>query len=146
MKLKNKVALVTGAGRGIGKAIAIELHKQGAKVYVHYNASELDAKSLANQIQGIAVQANLTTPEGCQQLADSIPESIDILVNNAGLTNDKLVIQMTDNDWYKPMKINLDAVFRLSKIFGLQMMRNRTGAIINITSITGIRPNRGQAN
>ena len=145
MKLDGKRALVTGAGRGIGQAIARELARQGAFVYVHYNTSKSTAEALASEINGASIQADLSSSVGCNKLLEGI-ENIDILVNNAGKTNDKLIIQMTDEDWRSPLDVNLDAVFRLCRVVGKHMMRNRTGSIINITSITGIRPNRGQAN
>jgi 3-oxoacyl-[acyl-carrier protein] reductase len=146
MNLKDKVALVTGAGKGIGAAIARTLAQHGAKVYVHYRSSEESAMSVASEIQGTAIQADISTPEGVQNLLEQCPEPIDILVNNAGLTRDMLVIQMEDEDWNAPIEVNLNALVRISKIVGQQMMRRRTGTIINITSIAGIRPNRGQAN
>ena len=146
MNLQNKTALVTGAGKGIGAAIAKVLAQQGAQVYIHYRSSSESALKLAQDIGGIAVQADLSTLDGVTYLLEQCPDSIDILVNNAGLTRDMLVIQMEEDDWSSPLNVNLNAVFRLSKVVGQQMMRNRSGSIINITSIAGIRPNRGQAN
>ena len=146
MKLRDKVALVTGAGRGIGEAIARELSLQGAMVYIHYNSSKESADRLAVEIGGVAIQADLSTLSGCEQLLSGLDSKLDILVNNAGCTRDKLVIQMLEEDWRRPLDVNLDAVFRLCKVVSLQMMRSKRGSIINITSIGGIRPNRGQAN
>ena len=146
MKLKSKVALVTGGGKGIGSAIARKLAEDGAKVYIHYRSSHETANSLAAEITGVAVQADLSTSDGVEQLLDSIEEPIDILINNAGMTNDMLVIQMTETDWRRPFQVNLDALFHLSKVVGQHMMRQKSGSIINITSVAGIRPNRGQAN
>ena len=146
MTLNNKIALVTGAGRGIGSAIARKLSQNGAKVYIHYRSSKETAESLAAEIGGLTVQSDLSTPEGVENLLKAIEEPIDILVNNAGMTNDMLVIQMTETDWRKPFEVNLDAIFHLSQAVGQKMMRQKSGSIINITSVAGIRPNRGQAN
>ena len=144
--LEQRTALVTGAGKGIGAAIARKLASQGATVYVHYRSSKDSAQALATEIGGHAVQADLSTSEGVEALLAQIDGSLDILVNNAGLTRDMLVIQMEDSDWKLPFSVNLDALFQLSKAVGFQMMRNKKGSIINITSVAGIRPNRGQAN
>jgi len=144
--LQDKVALVTGAGKGIGAAIARKLASQGATVYVHYRSSKDAANALATEIGGHAVQADLSTSQGVDALLEQIDVPLDILVNNAGLTRDMLVIQMEDADWKLPFSVNLDALFQLSKTIGFQMMRNKRGSIINITSVAGIRPNRGQAN
>jgi len=144
--LEQRTALVTGAGKGIGTAIARKLASQGATVYVHYRSSKESAQTLATEIGGHAVQADLSTSEGVEALLAQIDGSLDILVNNAGLTRDMLVIQMEDSDWRLPFSVNLDALFQLSKAVGFQMMRNKKGSIINITSVAGIRPNRGQAN
>jgi len=144
--LEQRTALVTGAGKGIGAAIARKLAHQGATVYVHYRSSKDSAHALAAEIGGHAVQADLSTSEGVETLLAQIDGTLDILVNNAGLTRDMLVIQMEDSDWKLPFSVNLDALFQLSKVVGLQMMRNKKGSIINITSVAGIRPNRGQAN
>lgn len=144
--LQDKMALVTGAGKGIGAAIARKLASQGATVYVHYRSSKDAAIALATEIGGHAVQADLSTSQGVDALLEQIDVPLDILVNNAGLTRDMLVIQMEDTDWKLPFSVNLDALFQLSKTIGFQMMRNKKGSIINITSVAGIRPNRGQAN
>lgn len=144
--LEQRTALVTGAGKGIGAAIARKLAHQGATVYVHYRSSKDSAHALATEIGGHAVQADLSTSAGVETLLAQIDGSLDILVNNAGLTRDMLVIQMEDSDWKLPFSVNLDALFQLSKAVGFQMMRNKKGSIINITSVAGIRPNRGQAN
>ena len=146
MSLEGKVALVTGAGKGIGAAIARELAAKGAKIYVHYRSSAETAQALAAEIGGVAVQADLNTADGVDTLLAQCTEPIDILVNNAGLTRDMLVIQMSDDDWLTPLNVNLNAIFKLCKAIGTQMMMQKKGSIINITSIAGTRPNRGQAN
>lgn len=146
MDLSGKVALVTGAGKGIGTAIARRLAERGAKVYIHYRSSKDSAEALATELNGVAVQADLSSQEAVMELLEAIEGPLDILVNNAGLTNDMLVIQMETADWRKPFEVNLDALFHLSQAVGQQMMRQKRGSIINITSVAGIRPNRGQAN
>jgi 3-oxoacyl-[acyl-carrier protein] reductase len=146
MMLNDKVALVTGAGKGIGAAIARKLAAEGAKVYVHYRSSKESAEALALEIGGIAVQADLSSVSGVESLLETIQEPLQILVNNAGLTNDMLVIQMDEAAWKAPFSVNLDAIFYLSQAVGQRMMRQKTGSIINITSVSVIRPNRGKAN
>ena len=108
MSLENKIALVTGAGKGIGAAIARELAAQGAKVYVHYRSSAETAEALATEINGVAVQADLNDAAGVESLLGQCPEPFDILINNAGLTRDMLVIQMSDDDWQTPLNVNLN--------------------------------------
>ena len=146
MMLNNKIALVTGAGKGIGSAIARKLSQNGAKVYIHYRSSKETAETLAAEIGGLCGPSRFINKEGVDNLLNAIEEPIDILVNNAGMTNDMLVIQMTESDWRKPFEVNLNALFHLSQAVGQQMMRQKSGSIINITSVAGIRPNRGQAN
>jgi 3-oxoacyl-[acyl-carrier protein] reductase len=146
MNLDNKVALVTGAGKGIGAAIARKLAQCGATVYVHYRSSKESAEGLATEIGGVALQADLSDPTSIHSLLKQIHQPIDILVNNAGLTRDMLVIQMDTDDWQAPFQVNLNALFTLSQLVGQNMMRQKKGSIINITSVAGIRPNRGQAN
>jgi 3-oxoacyl-[acyl-carrier protein] reductase len=146
MDLTGKRAIVTGAGRGIGRAIARELADGGAKVVVHYHRSREPAEQLAQEIGGSAVCADLSTLEGCSTLIEAAGDQLDILVNNAGLTKDMLLIQMEEEDWQAPLDVNLNAAFRLCKAAARKMMRKRSGSIINISSTSGIRPNRGQAN
>ncbi len=149
MNLQGKRALVTGAGKGIGAAIARKLAEQGATVLIHYRSSKDAAESLAREIGGQTIQGDLSTHAGVQSVLEQLEqfkEPLDILVNNAGLTRDMLVIQMTEEDWTRPFSVNLNALFELSKAIGQQMMRQKKGSIINITSVAGIRPNRGQAN
>ncbi|MEC7984643.1 MAG: SDR family NAD(P)-dependent oxidoreductase [Myxococcota bacterium] len=146
MMLDGKTAIVTGAGRGIGKEIARELARAGAKVIVHYNRSKESAEQLAAEIDGIPMQADLSVPEDCLRLIQSATNRLDILVNNAGINNDMLVLQMSDDDWLSVIDVNLNATFRLCRAASERMLRQRSGSIINITSISGITPNRGQAN
>ena len=146
--LAGKVALVTGAGRGIGQAIARELAAQGARVVVNYRSSAAAAQALADEIGGVAVQADVSAPDGPDRLlaAAEALGSVDILVNNAGITRDGLMLRMPDEDWSDVIAVNLTATFRLCRAVAAVMLRQRSGAIINLTSISGIRGNSGQAN
>jgi len=148
MDLSNKVAIVTGASRGIGRSIALELGAAGAKVVVNYFRNEDAAAAVATEVGGIAIQADVSTPEGCQRLIDAALDlgSLDILVNNAGMTRDTLMVRMSDEDWESVMDTNLNSVFRLCRAATEIMMRQRSGSIINVTSVSGIRGNAGQAN
>ncbi len=148
MDLTGKVAIVTGGSRGIGKAIALELGAAGAKVIVNYNRNEEAAQDVANSIDGLAVQADVSTESGCSSLIEAAQAlgSLDILVNNAGINADGLLVRMTDNDWSKVLSTNLDSTFRLCRAATEIMMQQRSGSIINITSVSGLRGNAGQAN
>ncbi|MCT6923514.1 3-oxoacyl-[acyl-carrier-protein] reductase [Metasolibacillus sp.] len=154
MTLQNKTAVVTGASRGIGQAIALELAKQGAKVVVNYSGSEARAQQVVEQIQAaggeaIAVQANVADSESVAQLMNKALEtfgSIDILVNNAGITRDNLLMRMKEDEWDDVMNTNLKGVFLCTKAVTRQMMKQRSGRIINISSIVGVSGNAGQAN
>ena len=148
MDLSNKVAIVTGGSRGIGRCIALELGAAGAKVVVNYFRNEESAQAVAAEIGGVAVQADVSTTEGCQRLIDAAVElgSLDILVNNAGVNRDTLMVRMSDEDWECVMETNLNSVFRLCRAATEIMMQQRSGSIINVTSISGIRGNAGQAN
>ena len=148
MDLSNKVAIVTGGSRGIGRCIALELGAAGAKVVVNYFRNEESAQAVAAEIGGVAVQADVSTTEGCQRLIDAAVElgSLDILVNNAGMNRDTLMVRMSDEDWECVMETNLNSVFRLCRAATEIMMQQRSGSIINVTSISGIRGNAGQAN
>ena len=148
MDLSNKVAIVTGASRGIGRAIAIELGTAGAKVIVNYNRNAEAAEEVANAINGLAVQGDVSTSEGCDRLIEAAADlgTLDILVNNAGITRDGLMVRMTDDDWSDVLNTNLNSAFRLCRAATEVMMRQRKGSIINVTSVSGIRGNAGQAN
>jgi 3-oxoacyl-[acyl-carrier protein] reductase len=144
MSLQGKVALVTGASRGIGHAIAAELVKQGAKV-VGTATSEAGVKN----IPGNGKVLNVRDAAQCDALVESIAKEfgdILILVNNAGITRDNLALRMKDADWDEVMETNLRAVFRLSRAVMRGMMKARWGRIINITSVVGASGNPGQAN
>lgn len=148
MELSGKVAIVTGAGRGIGAAIASDLGLAGARVIVNYNRSAEAASALAGRIGGLAVAADVATAAGCEALIKAAEDlgSLDILVNNAGITRDMLLLRMTDEEWGDVLETNLNATFRMCRAAAAVMLRQRRGAIINVTSVSGVRGNPGQAN
>lgn len=154
MGLTGKCAVVTGASRGIGRAIALELASQGAQIVVNYSGSEQRAQQVVEEIQAlggqaIAVQANVADTESVQQLMKTAIDtfgSIDILVNNAGITRDNLLMRMKDDEWDDVINTNLKGVFLCTKAVTRQMMKQRAGRIINISSIVGVAGNPGQAN
>jgi 3-oxoacyl-[acyl-carrier protein] reductase len=148
MDLSNKIAIVTGGSRGIGRAIALELGQAGAHVVVNYNRSAEAAQAVASEIGGVAVQADVSTKAGCTQLMAAAQElgGLNILVNNAGITRDGLMVRMSDEDWNAVMQTNLYSAFRLCRAATEIMMRQRSGSIINVTSVSGMRGNAGQAN
>lgn len=151
--LENKVAIVTGASRGIGKAIAEEFAKAGATV-VCVSRSQIDIDNVANNInnkgdKAIAIACDITNTEQYQELAKSVMDkfgSIDILVNNAGVTKDGLIMRMSENDWDIVVNTNLKGAFNGTKAVTRHMMKQRSGRIINISSVVGLIGNAGQAN
>jgi 3-oxoacyl-[acyl-carrier protein] reductase len=151
MDLKDKVALVTGASRGIGKAIALELAARGATV-VGTATTEAGAQGVTEMLAphgGRGVVLNVTDVPACDALVDSLSKEaggLHILVNNAGITRDNLAMRMKDGDWDAVLQTNLSAVFRLSRAVMRGMMKARWGRIINITSVVGSSGNPGQAN
>jgi 3-oxoacyl-[acyl-carrier protein] reductase len=148
LPLTDRVAIVTGAGRGIGRAIALELGRAGARVIVNYNRSAEAAEALAAEIGGVAVQADVCSAEGADRLVAAAEAlgGLHILVNNAGITRDGLMLRMPDSDWQAVIDTNLTATFRMCRAAAAIMLRQRAGSIINLTSISGIRGNSGQAN
>ena len=151
MDLKDKVALVTGASRGIGKAIALELATRGATV-VGTATTEAGAQAVTEMLAphgGRGVVLNVTDVPACDALVDTLTKQsggLHILVNNAGITRDNLAMRMKDEDWDAVLQTNLSAVFRLSRAVMRGMMKARWGRIINITSVVGSSGNPGQAN
>ena len=151
MNLQNQVALVTGASRGIGKAIALELARQGAKV-VGTATSEAGAEAITAYLAefgGEGVVLNVTDAERCSAVVDEVQKtfgSLSILVNNAGITQDNLAMRMKDEEWDSVITTNLTAVGRLSRLVLRGMMKARHGRIINITSVVGASGNPGQMN
>lgn len=148
MELQDRVIIVTGAGRGIGAAIARELARAGAKVVVNYKASAAAAEALAAEIGGVAVQADVSVSEDCERLVAAAEAVGPVygLVNNAGITRDGLLMRMTDEDWDAVLDTNTGATFRMSRAVMANMVRRREGAIVNVISVSALRGNPGQAN
>ena len=143
--LEGRLALVTGASKGIGRAIAEELARAGAEVVVGYRSGAAEAEELAAAIGGRAVQADVSSPEEAKRLVDEAGD-IDVLVNNAGLTRDGLLARMSDDDWRTVIDTNLSSVFYTCRAVTRPMMKKRRGAIVNISSIVGVHGNWGQTN
>jgi len=152
--LENKIAVVTGGSRGIGKAIALKLASQGAQVVVNYTSNSSAADEVVKEIEalgskGIAVKANVSIAEDIENLikeTESQLGKIDILVNNAGITRDGLLIRMKEEDFDQVIDVNLKGVFLATKLIGKKMLKKRAGSIVNITSVVGLMGNAGQAN
>ena len=152
--LENKVALVTGAGRGIGRAIAIALAKEGAEVVVNYNGSEERAKEVKQIIEENGGKAsiykcNVSDFEACEAMIKDIVKEhgrLDILINNAGITKDGLIMKMKEEDFDSVLNVNLKGTFNTIRHSARQMLRQKSGKIINISSVSGILGNAGQAN
>jgi 3-oxoacyl-[acyl-carrier protein] reductase len=143
--LEGKTALVTGASRGIGRAIALELGRAGASVVVCYRTEREEAEAVAGECGGRALHADVSDPEGARELVDASGE-LDILVNNAGLTRDGLLARMSDDDWRTVIETNLSSVFYTCRAASRGMIRRRRGAIVNVSSIVGVHGNWGQTN
>ncbi len=148
MELRGQVAIVTGASRGIGAAIARELAAGGARVVVNYRADAEAARRVAQEIDGRAVQADVSTTAGCEALAAAAAElgDVSILVNNAGITRDGLLLRMRDEAWEDVLRVNAGGPFRMTRTVLPGMSRRRGGAIVNIVSVSALRGNAGQAN
>ena len=143
--LEGKTALVTGASRGIGRSIAVELAAAGASVVVGYRSGQQEAEEVAREIGGRALQADVADPESARALVEAAGD-IDILVNNAGLTRDGLIARMSDDDWRTVIETNLSSVFYTCRAVARPMMKKRAGAIVNVSSIVGVHGNGGQTN
>jgi 3-oxoacyl-[acyl-carrier protein] reductase len=143
--LEGKSALVTGGSRGIGAAIARELAAAGATVVVGYRSGKEEAESLAGEIGGKAMQADVAVAEDAKRLVEEAGD-VDVLVNNAGLTRDGVLARMTDEDWRMVLETNLSAAFYTCRAVTRGMMKRRAGAIVNLSSIVGIHGNWGQTN
>lgn len=152
--LKNKIALVTGAGRGIGRAIAVALAKEGAEVVINYNGSEERAKEVKQTIEENGGKAsiykcNVSDFVACEAMIKDIVKEyghLDILVNNAGITKDGLIMKMKEEDFDSVLNVNLKGTFNTIRHGARQMLKQRSGKIINISSVSGILGNVGQAN
>jgi 3-oxoacyl-[acyl-carrier protein] reductase len=153
-RLEGKVALVTGASRGIGAAIALRLAEEGAAVVVNYAGSHAAALAVADAIvasggSATVAQADISDPAACSALVEHVVAEhgrLDILVNNAGITRDGLVMRMSDADWDAVIATNLTGVFSMTRAAARPMMKARSGSIVNISSVVGIAGNAGQAN
>lgn len=149
-----RAALVTGGGRGIGRAVCLALAAQGYDVAVNYAASAAAAEQTAEDcralgVQAVALQADVTDPAACQTLVDTAAGTfgrLDVLVNNAGVTADKLILRMQEEDFDKVISANLKGAFFCCKAACKLMMRQRYGRIVNISSVVGLHGNAGQTN
>ena len=152
--LKGKTALVTGAGRGIGRAIALTLAGYGADVAVNYSGSREKAEETAEEIRAmgrkaVLIQADISKQEDCERMFREMESSLgtmDILVNNAGITRDNLAVRMSESEFDQVIDTNLKGAFFCMKMAGKAMMKARKGRIISISSISGVRGNAGQIN
>jgi 3-oxoacyl-[acyl-carrier protein] reductase len=143
--LEGKTALITGASRGIGRAVATELAQAGATVVLGYRSGKDEAESLAAELGARAVQADVSSAEDAARLVEAAGD-LDILVNNAGLTRDGLLARMSDDDWRVVIETNLSSVFYTCRAVCRPMMKKRAGSIVNISSIVGVHGNWGQTN
>jgi 3-oxoacyl-[acyl-carrier protein] reductase len=143
--LEGKTALVTGASKGIGRAIAAELASAGANVVLSYRTGADEAEALAGEIGGKAVQADVSDPASAAALVEEAGD-VDILVNNAGVTRDGLLVRMSDEDWSTVIDTNLASCFYTCRAAARGMMKKRAGTVVNISSIVGIHGNWGQTN
>ena len=154
MLLDGKVALVTGASRGIGRAVALRLASEGAKVAINFAGSTAKAEEVKAEIeakggQAILVQANVADKEAVAAMVDKVVEAfgqIDILVNNAGITRDGLLARMKEEDFEAVVDTNLKGVFYCTKAVAKLMMKSRSGRIVNMASVVGLTGNAGQTN
>lgn len=154
MSLANKVALVTGGSRGIGKAIVLELAQAGCDLAINYAGNEQAAKAVAEEVEALGrkalvIQANVADSAAVENMIKQVIEQfgrLDILVNNAGITRDNLLMRMKEEEWDDVINTNLKGVFNCTKAVTRQMMKQRFGRIINISSVVGALGNPGQTN
>ena len=155
INLKGKVAVVTGSTRGIGRSVVEKLAESGANVVIIGSSAIEKIQEIANEItakygvEALAVQANVTSKEAVKKLVDATLEKfgrVDILVNNAGITRDGLFMRMKDEDWDSVMDVNLKGIFYVTQGFYRTMTKQRSGSIINMTSVVGLTGNMGQVN
>jgi 3-oxoacyl-[acyl-carrier protein] reductase len=143
--LEGKTALVTGASRGIGRAIAVSLAEAGASVVISYRSGAEEAEELAGEIGARTVQADVSNAESAAALVETAGD-LDVLVNNAGVTRDGLLVRMSDEDWETVIDTNLASCFYTCRAAVRGMMKRRAGSIVNISSIVGVHGNWGQTN
>lgn len=154
MRLENKIALVTGASRGIGRAIAIKLASEGAKVVINYAGNQSKAEEVKNEIESngseaFIIQADVSKSNEVEEMIAKVIDKfgkIDILVNNAGITRDGLLMRMKDSDFDEVINTNLKGVYNCTKMISKLMIKQRSGRIVNMASIVGITGNAGQTN
>lgn len=152
--LTGKTALITGGARGIGKAIAMKLAEEGANIAfsdirIDDNAKELVEELKSFGVRAIAYESDASDYVACEKLSDDVVAAfgtIDILVNNAGITRDNLLMRMSEDEWDSVIRINLKSVFNLTKAVQRFMLKQRSGSIINMTSVVGVNGNAGQSN
>lgn len=152
--LTGKIALVTGAGRGIGREIALTLAKNGATVIVNYNGSKESADAVVAEIEknggsAEAVQCNVSDFAACEEFVKQVLakyKKVDILVNNAGVTRDNLIMRMSEDDYDAVLDTNLKGAFNMIRHLSRSFIKQRSGKIINISSVSGVLGNAGQAN
>lgn len=149
-----KIALVTGAGRGIGRAIALTLAQEGMFVIVNYNGSAAKAQETVEEIrqaggEAVSFACNVADFNACGEMITALVKDyghIDVLVNNAGITRDNLLMKMSEEDFDRVIAVNLKGCFNTIKHLSRQLLKQRSGKIINISSVTGVMGNAGQAN
>ena len=154
MEIKGKVALITGGGTGVGKGVALRLAKEGTNICINYAHSEKEAYEAKAEVEALGVKCNVykadvSNDEEDKAMIEAILKDfgqLDILVNNAGITNDKLVLQMGEDDFDSVIGTNLKGAFHTIQAVSRQMLKQRSGRIVNISSVVGVSGNAGQAN
>jgi 3-oxoacyl-[acyl-carrier protein] reductase len=154
MRVDNKTALVTGGSRGIGRAVAIELARSGAKVAINYAGNKAAAEEVLKIItdaggEAMIIQGDVGDMAAVESMVKQVLDqfgSLDILVNNAGITRDNLIMRMKEEDWDAVMHTNLKGIFNCTKVATKIMMKQRFGRIVNMTSVVGVMGNAGQSN
>ena len=152
--LQGKTAIVTGATRGIGKGVALKLAEQGANIAFTYVSSSEKALALENELQAFGVKAkayksDASLMKDAEELIKDVLEnfeSIDVLVNNAGITKDNLLMRMSEKDFDRVLEVNLKSIFNMTKAVQRTMLKQRSGSIVNMTSVVGVKGNAGQSN
>lgn len=152
--LTGKTAVITGASRGIGKAVAMKFAKEGAQIAINYNGSKEKAEEVKQEIEALGVKAevyqcNVSDYAACEEFLKQVVKDfgrIDILVNNAGITKDNLLMKMSEEDFDKVIEVNLKGTFNCIRFVSRQMLKQKGGRIINMSSVVGVLGNAGQAN
>ena len=152
--LQGKTAIVTGATRGIGKGVALKLAEQGANIAFTYVSSEEKALALENELKAFGIKAkayksDASLMKDAEELIKDVLEnfeSIDVLVNNAGITKDNLLMRMCEEDFDRVLEVNLKSIFNMTKAVQRTMLKQRSGSIVNMTSVVGVKGNAGQSN